>query len=169
MKLFKNFNKYNDRIALISEITGDITYSQIDTYTKKIKNYIEKRSLVLIISQNTVGSIVSYISCIRNNFVVILVDIKTNNNKIKNLIKLYKPSYLIAPEAEIDNFNFQEINKKKIYDYSICKIDSNNKITSNKNLSLLLPTSGSMGSPKLVKLSNKNLYFNCKSIISFLR
>ena len=115
MKLFKNFNKYNDRIALISEITGDITYSQIDTYTKKIKDYIEKRSLVLIISQNTVGSIVSYISCIRNNFVVILVDIKTNNNKIKNLIKLYKPSYLIAPEAEIDNFNFQEINKKKIY------------------------------------------------------
>ena len=73
MKLFKNFNKYNDRIALISEITGDITYSQIDTYTKKIKDYIEKRSLVLIISQNTVGSIVSYISCIRNNFVVILV------------------------------------------------------------------------------------------------
>ena len=42
MKLFKNFNKYNDRIALISEITGDITYSQIDTYTKKIKDYIEK-------------------------------------------------------------------------------------------------------------------------------
>ena len=39
MKLFKNFNKYNDRIALISEITGDITYSQIDTYTKNKRLY----------------------------------------------------------------------------------------------------------------------------------
>ena len=26
-----------------------------------------------------------------------------------------------------------------------------------------------MGSPKLVKLSNKNLYFNCKSIVKYLK
>ena len=38
-----------------------------------------------------------------------------------------------------------------------------------KGLSLLLPTSGSMGSPKFVKLTEDNLIQNAKSIISYLK
>jgi len=45
----------------------------------------------------------------------------------------------------------------------------NNKVKLNKNLSLLLSTSGSMGSIKFVKLSKNNLKHNTRSIINYLK
>jgi long-subunit acyl-CoA synthetase (AMP-forming) len=47
------------------------------------------------------------------------------------------------------------------------KINKKKKL--NKNLSVLLSTSGSMGSIKFVKLSKKNLKTNTDSIINYLK
>ena len=169
MSLFKSIQKYKNNIALISDLTGPITYNELVNQTMSIKKCIPERSLVFLITQNTVAPLICYISSIKNNYVVLMVDIKTNVENVSKLFKLYKPSFVIAPRKWLKNSKFNSgLVIKNIYDYAICK--TNNKKIKNisLNLSLLLPTSGSMGSPKFVRLSNKNLKKNADSIIKSL-
>ena len=66
--------------------------------------------------------------------------------------------------------------KKKIETTNYCKLENsflyeNKKFKNykiNKNLALLLSTSGTTGSKKFVRISYKNLYSNSKSIVQYL-
>ena len=107
--LFKSFNKFSKKIALISSNSGNLTYQNLIKETNKFKKIIPKRSLVLIITSNSFAPIISYIAGIKNDFVSILVDIKTNEQNIANIIKSYKPTFLILPKNSLYKFS-----KKKI-------------------------------------------------------
>ncbi len=166
--LFKSFYKFSKKIALISSNLGNLTYQNLIQETNEFKKIIPKRSLVLIITSNSFAPIISYIAGVKNDFVSILVDIKTNEQNITNIIKSYKPAFLILPKN--NSFKFSK-NKKLVYsfyDYSIIKRINSRKIIINKELSVLMPTSGSMGSQKFVKISKKNLKSNAESIIKYL-
>ena len=65
--LFQNFKKYKKKIALISNSSKEITYENIDNKYQLIKKKIKKRSLVLLISENTVGLLVNYITLLKND------------------------------------------------------------------------------------------------------
>jgi long-chain acyl-CoA synthetase len=171
--LFQNFKKYKKKTALISESSKKITYEDVNNYYQFIKKKIKKRSLVLLISENSIGLLVNYITLLKNDCIVQLVDSKTDINEIKNLINSYKPSYICSSD------NWFKINKLKnsnlknifsIYEASTYKTSFNNKSKKyNKSLSILMPTSGSMGSKKYVRISKKNIYENTKSIITYLK
>ena len=53
--------------------------------------------------------------------------------------------------------------------YCLIKISKKSYYKLNKDLALLLTTSGSTGSPKLVKLSHQNIFSNAKSISDYLK
>ena len=84
MRLFKSFNKFKKKIAIIDSVYSNLTYKQILKETDKIKKKIKKRSLVLIISENSLGSLLAYIFCIINNHVGIIVDSKTEKKYSQN-------------------------------------------------------------------------------------
>ena len=58
---------------------------------------------------------------------------------------------------------------KKIKNYKILKQKEYKNIKTDKNLAILLSTSGSTGAKKFVKLSYKNILDNTKNIIKFLK
>ena len=60
-------------------------------------------------------------------------------------------------------------NKNFVNEYDIYKSETANEIKLNKNLAVLLSTSGSTGSHKFVKQSYKNLHSNCKNISKYLK
>ena len=169
MSLFKSIQKYKNKIALISEISGPITYNQLVKETLIIKKNISKKSLTFLISHNSVASIICYVSAIRHDNTVVLIDVKTNIENIIQLFNLYKPSFIMAPKGWLKTplLNNCEV-KESIFDYVICKTKNTKRFEINPELNLLLPTSGSMGSPKFVRLSNKNLKSNADSIIRSL-
>ena len=82
MKLFKSFNKFKDNIALIDNKNTKISYKEIINQSNKIKKKIKKRSLILIISENSIGSLLSYIFCILDNHVAIIIDSKPQTSYI---------------------------------------------------------------------------------------
>ena len=169
MFLFKYIQNYKNNIALISEETGAITYNQLTKCINKIKKKIPERSLIFLISENSIASIISYIFSIKNNCVAMLVDIKTNKDEISNLINSYKPSFICASKQWMENFsdnNFKAF--ESLYEYSFYRTKYNISPLMHKDLSLLLPTSGSMGSPKFVRISKNNLKSNANSIIKYL-
>ena len=119
MFLFKYIQNYKNNIALISEETGAITYNQLTQCINKIKKKIPERSLIFLISENSIASIISYIFSIKNNCVAMLVDIKTNKDEISNLINSYKPSFICASKQWMENFsdnNFKAF--ESLYEYS---------------------------------------------------
>jgi len=169
MSLFESISNYKNNIAIINKSTGPLTYESIIKKEKIIQKHIPERSLIFLITQNTVAPLISYISAIRNNCVVMLIDIKTNISDVLNLINSYKPSFIFAPASWINTSKLEKYAVlESIYDYYICKTNYQKHTEMNDNLCVLLPTSGSMGSPKFVRLSKENLKTNADSIINYL-
>ncbi len=167
MRLFKSFNKYNKKLAIVDENYTDLSYQQVLSETDKIKKTIKKKSLILIVSENSLGSLLAYIFCILNNHVGIIIDSKTNKQNILKIFKNYQPNYVFSSKGNL----FKKICFKEhtFFNQNLMKNKLNKKKKLNKNLSLLLSTSGSMGSIKFVKLSKSNLKHNTDSIINYLR
>ncbi len=170
--LFQKFKNYKKKIALISNSSKNFTYENIDRQSQILKKKIIKRSLILLISENTIGLLANYTIFIKNDYIVQLIDSKTKIIEIKNLINLYKPNFICASDNWFKRNQLKNINLKKIYsnfNTSICKTRFANKTKYNNNLSILMPTSGSMGSKKYVRISKKNISENTKSIIAYLK
>ena len=171
MKLFEDLNKFNNSIALIDTNKNKIKYKDIQNRAKILKNKLKKKDLILIVAENTIGSILSYIYSIINNYVVIFVDSTVHENEIKKIITKYRPNFIACESTKLVNL----IKKKKYTrifntyeNYYFYKTNFKTRLTS-KNLQILLPTSGSMGSNKYVKISKKNIYENTISIIKYLK
>ena len=168
MKIFKSFKKFKKKTAIIFDNNLSLSYEDILFKTNKIKKNVFKRSLILIISENSIGSLLSYLFCVLNNHVALIIDNKTSLENIDKIIINYNPNYIFASKILKKNLKNKFIKIDEIYDQKLYKNKIYKKINLNKNLSLLLSTSGSMGSSKFVKLSSLNLKSNTDSIVSYL-
>ncbi len=166
-KLFGNFYKFKNRIALIDG-KKKISYKDLITIFNQLSYILKKRSLILILCNNSLGSIISYLFCLYSNHVVILIDKKISDYELKRLIILYKPNYIISEDLRSLKNEKKIVPKIKIFGSNIYFTNSKN-VKLKTDLQLLLPTSGSMSASKFVKLSKSNLYKNTVSIIKYLK
>ena len=96
-----------------------------------------------------------------------MIDNNLDQQLLYNLINKYKPKYIWIPSEENFILNKAEL-KLDILGYRLFELSLNRRNLIYNNLGLLLPTSGSTGSPKLVRLSYKNILSNANSIVDFL-
>ena len=159
-------NKYINNIAIIDDNDFELTYKGLFSLSDSLNKYLNEKSLIFTLCENTIGSIIGYFSFLNNRHVQLMLDATIDPIGLQNLISLYNPNYLWAPNILLENF----LNSTIIYtnwNYSLIKLN-NSKILMNDDLALLLTTSGSTGSPKLVRLSMTNLISNAKSIAKYL-
>ena len=166
MNSLLNCNSKNN-IAITMDSEESLTYDDLRVFIAKFGKIIKPRSLIFCLSKNSMGSVVGYISFIENNLVPLVLGVTLNKRFLENLIKIYNPKYLWTPNNCLKNFSRHEV-LLKVFDYSLLKISSNKINNIHPNLSLLLPTSGSTGNPKIVKLSKKNILSNAVSISNYL-
>lgn len=146
-------------------IENDKKYKIFNEVKKLNFLYTKKRNLVLIFCHNEMQSIISYLWTLANNNIAILVNSNLDHDLAENLIKKYSPDIIITKYAtKFKNYNL----KREINKFFYLKKISSSKNKFFKDLALLLPTSGSTGSPKFVRISYKNLYYNTKDIINYL-
>ena len=163
----KSTHSFSKNIAIIDEKEVEISYADLDNFSKILSSFIPSRSVVLCLNKNSVGSIIGYISFLNNEVVPLMIDEKIDIQLINQLITQYKPSYLWLPtNKRIDYPNTVLVHE--LLDFSLLKILNNRVYNIHKDLGLLLTTSGSTGSSKIVKLSYKNILSNALSIIKYL-
>lgn len=128
---------------------------------------IPSKSLVLLLCKNQLESILFYINSIERSVVPILIDSKLEISLLNNLINKYNPDFIFSPTVEEHKF-IQYSFIFRFRNYTLLKRISKINIDLNPELALLLSTSGTTGSPKLVRLSYKNLITNAASISDYL-
>lgn len=162
-KLFKNHGK---KIAAIEDNGQKITYDKLFSSGDELLKIINKRCLVFSFCKNTIGSLIGYTAFQCSDIVPLLLDAKLDMELCQNLIEAYHPEFIWAPSSQ----KFEVITLKRVYEkygYVLYKTIYEGYAL-NEELFLLLTTSGSTGSPKLVRQSYKNILSNTKSIIKYL-
>jgi long-chain acyl-CoA synthetase len=162
------FKQYENGTAAISDSGDRITYRQLFVANEELIKKIGERCLTFILCTNTIGSIIGYTTCLNNHIVPLLLDSHLNADLLAYLINLYRPKYLWVPETIAERF----CEYSTIYwshSYALLKTEFVESYALYDELALLLTTSGSTGSPKLVRQSYKNIEANTNSIIEYLK
>ena len=121
----------------------------------------ENKNIVFLYLDNSFEAIKIFFSFLKTQHVIALLSPDIKENFKLELESIYKPLYIF------DN------NRRNILDYSrynkiFFRRNEELVIEIHSSIKLLLSTSGTTGSPKFVKLSEKNLLSNAVSIASYL-
>ena len=164
---FKRLSFFKKKIALISEFNKKISYASLLKKAKQFSyNLREEKSLVFLIGKNNLETIIAYVSFINKGYAVFFVDFRINEIFLQKLINKYKPAYIFCENR--DSLKSYNLFFKQNH-YSLFDRKNKIKINLNKELMLLMQTSGSTGSSKLVRLSYENVESNTSSIIKYLK
>src|SRR5690554_4433498 len=165
MSFFLNIDKVNpSQIAAVDDQDNQVSYGELVDFCKNLQKDVRSRSLVFHFSENNVDSLLFYMACMQSRAVPLLLSPQTDRELIENLLEKYQPNYIVAPERIRHYFNGETRSEKGSYSL-IALHDSLHQL--NDELSLLLATSGSTGSPKLVRHSYRNLEASAQSVSAF--
>ena len=168
MNIFENITeRYASNNAVINDDGESISYAKLDELSKYLERKIPKRSLVFSLNRNSLGSLVGYFSFMRNKVVPLMLEVNIDFELLEKLISTYTPQYLWLPTTNVSKFPEAQV-VCSLLDYSLVKLNNSGIITLNDDLALLLATSGSTGSPKLVMISYENIQSNALSILDYL-
>lgn len=151
--------KPKNKIAAIDDSGQSITYGEIRDFAQEFAKHLPQRSLIFILSENCIGSLLGYTAALSNRIVPLIISAATDEGLYNHLYDLYQPEYLWMPQAKAGSMEVI------FSSWNYCLVKTSNKQASmNDELSLLLPTSGSTGSPKLVRHSYRNIEANADNV-----
>lgn len=167
MEKIWDFSQYKNNTAIIDEFGNEISYDKLRTEASLLAEFIGKRCLVFSLCKNEVGAVIGYVSFISHGIVPLLLNSSLDRSLLDNLIQTYKPEFLLVPsDLSGDFWGLESV--YEIWGYSLLKTGYVDAFPLNDELGLLMTTSGSTGSPQLVRQSYANLYENAYSIADYL-
>lgn len=156
--------KPSETIALRDSDGYSVTYGQLrQAMLEGLPFDTDGRQLVFILCENSCASVTIFLSCLQNNAVPLLLNADIDRQLLLELVKIYTPSYYFAP------MTFQPIANGDVFvreftDYKLMKT-MNVAPVMHDELAFLMSTSGSTGSPKLVRHSIVNIDTNVKNVV----
>lgn len=149
------------KVALIDNDGNSITYGELAEVMVEVGQKVEPRSIIFILCKNTVGAMIGYLGFVENEAVPLNLSDKIDPNLFQNLLETYTPAYLWLPQNEADKYGYETV--CSYYGYTLLKT-GNEIYPIHDKLQFLMTTSGSTGSPKLVRYKKGNLEANAKNV-----
>ena len=94
--------KPKDKIAAIDDSGRSVTYCEICEFSIEFAKHLPQRSLVFILSENCIGSLLGYTSALSNRIVPLIVSAATEEGLYNHLYELYQPEYLWMPQTKAE-------------------------------------------------------------------
>jgi len=160
--MFLRIDEHNkDKEALVDNNGVRLTYGQLADAANSIS--VIPRSVVFVLCRNTAGAVAGYIGLINKNAVPVMLSSKIKDELLANLINTYEPAYIYTPTEDAQRFEGNTDKAFSLFDYTLLKTN-NEPYEVNEDLELCMTTSGSTGSPKLVRYKRGNLEANAKNV-----
>jgi acyl-coenzyme A synthetase/AMP-(fatty) acid ligase len=153
--------------AAIDSSGNTLTYGELLSVSEEIKQYMPSRSIFFLLSANNIGGIAWSIGSINAGIIPLLLNAHIDEKLYRQLYVIYQPLYICIPKTFVPQYNTgkQIIDK---YGYVLLETD-NIQYPVYEELSHLLSTSGSTGSPKLVRHSYGNIEAAGLNISTFFK
>ena len=148
-------------VAAVDDSRMSLTYGDIVSFAGEFRCVLPKRTLIFIMATNTVGSLLGYTSCLSDGIVPLVLSAHTEKDLYGHLRDLYRPEYLWIPSDMEQEFGYERVFSS--HGYSLVRTGLTPPDLYS-DLALLLPTSGSTGSPKLVRHSYRNIDANAENV-----
>ncbi|MDA4110529.1 AMP-binding protein [Mycolicibacterium holsaticum] len=137
---------HGDNLAVLTD-TQHLTYAQLaDRVAQAAPELGDARRLVLLETRNDIGTLVHYLAALAGGHVVLPVPAGRDHS---TMVQTYDPDVVVAAAGV---HHRRQSGRHRLHE----------------DLALLLSTSGSTGSPKLVRLSHTNLISNATAIADYL-
>lgn len=149
------------KVAVIDDSGRSVSYGEICDFSKEFATQLPYRTLLFILSENKIGSLLGYSASLSNRIVPFVLSAVTEESLYEHLLEVYRPEYLWLPNHLAEKKGFASV--FSAWDYSLVKTGYP-RVPMFEDLSLLLPTSGSTGSPKLVRHSYRNIEANANNV-----
>ena len=160
--MFLNLDKHKqDKLAIKDDSGYSLTYKDVCDTVGAFHDLGLERCVVFCLCESCAGSLVGYLAFENNKQVPLLLSASLDSGLRDNLESIYQPSYYWAPERKAEELGGEVI--YSAYGYVLIKTGYE-PYELNEQLSMLLTTSGSTGSPKLVRHKYGNLEANAENV-----
>jgi acyl-CoA synthetase (AMP-forming)/AMP-acid ligase II len=159
-------------VAIVDADQGiEITYGDLRDRVAEAAACLRRElagGLVFLVATNTPESIVLYLACLDAGCPVALLE-AVSGDRLEPLVDAYDPDAVLLPAAaEIPAGRRPGPTvQDATYQTALRRTSVAGRLL-HPDLALLLTTSGSTGSPKLVRLTRRNVMANARSIVTYL-
>lgn len=139
---------------------------ELDTHVSEAVNTLQAlppRQFFFLHVGNTLSSLVGYLACLRARHVPLLLPVDLATELLQDLIALYQPDWVLGEALSGIN-----LPGTKLHIHRPASQTGVSQLPLHPELGLLLSTSGTTGSAKLVRLSYAALQANAMSIARYL-
>ena len=164
---FDDLNAHGDLTAVVTPYAEGISYRKLAADADQMKEVLCSRSLIFCFCQNNLESLVGYLGALRARSVPVLIDHNIHPELFQQLLLAYHPHYLWLPlNTALAPAGCTCVH---VYGkYMLMETPFIEAIPLHRDLAQLMTTSGSTGSPKLVRQSYLNINHNATTIAQYL-
>jgi acyl-coenzyme A synthetase/AMP-(fatty) acid ligase len=170
MAFWDDIRKRGSSIALTTGEGEVLTYASLADAADELERHLDAQSigrpLAFLLAENCPEAVAAYLACLRSGTAVAMQPSRIHAHLLASLIATYDPKFVILPReraSEVPSGNPRWSGGRYVLletPAAPCAID--------EQTALLVSTSGSTGSPKLVRQSYRNLAANAASIAEYL-
>ena len=156
----KMFHLDFSRTAVVTDDGRMVSYAELKRLTDAWAAKVPQRSLVFLLVENNLDSLVAYVACLNHGIVPLMLDAHIDMQLLQRFKEIYHPDFIWRPAG--NGYVLEPLNTRN-------EDAGANEDRLYPDLALLLTTSGSTGSPKLVRQSYENIRANTASIVEYLK
>ncbi len=167
MVFFDKLERFGDAVALEAQGQASLSYRGLAERAGQFSTLCSPRSLAFVLCDNRMDSLVGYLGLLGARVVPALFGKALDADALALLLKQYRPLYLWLPQQR----QLQENHGRVLHslgDYVLVQTAYAQDYGLHADLALLLTTSGSTGSPMLVRQSYQNIASNARAIADYL-
>ena len=154
-------NHKKDKLAVKDNEGNALSYGELTREVRDFSLLVQPRTIVFILCKNTVGSLLGYLGLLEGDAVPLVLSHKIDQELLDALLEEYTPYYLWVPTEQGVRFPYPVVREQ--YGYVLLKTGAA-RYPINDQLQFLMTTSGSTGSPKLVRYKRGNLEANAENV-----
>lgn len=153
--------KAPDSLAIIDSDGYRLTYGELCAFSKEFYSHVNERCIIMIITENCAGACAGYVAAMSYNCVPMMLSHTLSKDAINVFVATYQPSFFWCPSGDRELFGGTAV--FEAYGYVLLQTCCEPTPMADE-LALLLPTSGSTGSPKLVRHRMSNVESNAQAV-----